>query len=94
MLHVQGKFYRRACLSQNLFDVHLIYYRQRREARIRENYDRIFASLINPDSAKFAARHPTRVIPDVPGIFGLSKGEVKKDTKEIDKCSTFAVSFI
>eukprot|EP00599_Poterioochromonas_sp_BG-1_P001332 CAMPEP_0173139370 /NCGR_PEP_ID=MMETSP1105-20130129/4221_1 /TAXON_ID=2985 /ORGANISM="Ochromonas sp., Strain BG-1" /LENGTH=760 /DNA_ID=CAMNT_0014052095 /DNA_START=44 /DNA_END=2322 /DNA_ORIENTATION=- len=64
--------------------------RQRREARIRENYDRIFATLINPDSARFAARHPTRVIPDVPGIFGLSKTEVKKDTKEIEKLSTFA----
>lgn len=64
--------------------------RQRREARIRENYERIFASLINPDSAKFAARYPTRVIPDVPGIFGLSKTEIKKDTKEIDKLSSFA----
>lgn len=39
----------------------------RREARIRENYDRIAASLISAESSKFAARHPTRVVPDVNG---------------------------
>jgi hypothetical protein len=66
--------------------------RQRREAKIRENYDRIFASLINPDSAKFAARHPTRVIPDVPGIFGVSKSDIKKDAKEIEKSTFMMVS--
>jgi hypothetical protein len=45
----------------------ILFIRQRKEAKIRENYDRIFAQIVNPDSSKFAARHPTRVIPDVPG---------------------------
>lgn len=48
---------------------HILQYRQRREARIREHYDRISAALTNTDSTRFAARHPTRVIPDVPGLF-------------------------
>ena len=87
----------------------------RREARIRENYDRIAASLSSTESSKFAARHPTRVIPDTNGkshifntllyemdyvmrcnvhvgMFALSKTEIKKDTKEIEKHSDLTVS--
>ncbi len=41
--------------------------RARREQRIRESFDRIQASVITSDSHKFAARHPTRVVPDIPG---------------------------
>ena len=63
--------------------------RQRREARIREHYDRISAALTNTDSTRFAARHPTRVIPDVPGIMELSKNEVKRDTKDIERHSEY-----
>jgi hypothetical protein len=50
------------------FTAHLYFVdRQRREAKIREQYDRISAALLNTDSSKFAARNPTRVIPAVPG---------------------------
>ena len=44
-------------------------HRLRREARIRENYDRIAALLSSTESTKFAARHPTRVVPDVNGKY-------------------------
>eukprot|EP00428_Durinskia_dybowskii_P087095 CAMPEP_0170449072 /NCGR_PEP_ID=MMETSP0117_2-20130122/51051_1 /TAXON_ID=400756 /ORGANISM="Durinskia baltica, Strain CSIRO CS-38" /LENGTH=841 /DNA_ID=CAMNT_0010710293 /DNA_START=62 /DNA_END=2590 /DNA_ORIENTATION=- len=64
--------------------------RLRREARIRENYDRISATLSSNDSK--ATKNPTRIIPDAPGFQILTKAEIKRDTKDIEKNSTFAPS--
>eukprot|EP01031_Cornospumella_fuschlensis_P035761 gene35761-43377_t len=72
--------------------------RQRREAKIREHYDRISAVLLSNDSLKYAARNPTRVIPAVPviimilckiGFEPLTKAEVKRDCKDMEKSSAF-----
>eukprot|EP01031_Cornospumella_fuschlensis_P025013 gene25013-30214_t len=63
--------------------------RQRREAKIREHYDRISAVLLSNDSLKYAARNPTRVIPAVPGFEPLTKAEVKRDCKDMEKASAF-----
>eukprot|EP01038_Epipyxis_sp_PR26KG_P014455 gene14455-19401_t len=62
--------------------------RMRREAkRLTETYDRISAALSSNDPTKAAARNPTRYIPDVPGISGISKVEFKKDAKDIERNS-------
>mmetsp|Transcript_38922 Transcript_38922/g.67354 ORF Transcript_38922/g.67354 Transcript_38922/m.67354 type:complete len:818 (-) Transcript_38922:66-2519(-) len=64
--------------------------RLRREARIRENYDRISAALTLSDSK--STKNPTRNVPDVPGFQSLSKTEIKRDTKDIEKNSNFSFS--
>lgn len=91
------------------------WHRLRREARIRENYDRISAALTLSDSK--STKNPTRNVPDVPGTVdylcnisskgpefyctsihstgfqSLSKTEIKRDTKDIEKNSNFSVGF-
>ena len=41
----------------------------KREAKIKENYDRISAALVAHDSK--TNKNPTRIIPDVPGTASI-----------------------